>query len=117
MLLGGLVEPSEVLSAELFMLAEVVVAPMSNAFQLPPAEWEQVLHVPGPLAVMGALFGGMLAESEVVRPDAEVFVPGLAVTDPALEPLGAGAGHDEVLHLHLFELAGAEDEVARRDLV
>ena len=28
-----------------------------------------------------------------------------------------GAGLDEELHLHLLELAGAEDEVARRDLV
>jgi hypothetical protein len=32
-------------------------------------------------------------------------------------PLLVGAGLDEELHLHLLELAGAEDEVARRDLV
>ena len=37
--------------------------------------------------------------------------------DPVLVPLLVGAGLDEELHLHLLELAGAEDEVARRDLV
>ena len=37
--------------------------------------------------------------------------------DPALVPFLVGARLDEELHLHLLELAGAEDEVARRDLV
>ena len=37
--------------------------------------------------------------------------------EPVLVPLLVGAGLDEELHLHLLELAGAEDEVARRDLV
>ncbi len=37
--------------------------------------------------------------------------------DPVLVPLGGGVRLDEELHLHLLELAGAEDEVARRDLV
>jgi hypothetical protein len=32
-------------------------------------------------------------------------------------PLLVGARLDEELHLHLLELAGAEDEVAGRDLV
>ena len=36
---------------------------------------------------------------------------------PALEPLRVGARLHEELHLHLLELAGPEDEVARRDLV
>src|ERR1700733_6038977 len=32
-------------------------------------------------------------------------------------PLRSGRRLDEELHLHLLEFAGAEDEVARRDLV
>src|SRR4029453_18641990 len=40
-----------------------------------------------------------------------------ALLYPRLVPLLVGPGLDEVLHLHLLELAGAEDEVARRDLV
>ena len=47
----------------------------------------------------------------------EVAVPGQPGLDPALVPLLVGARLDEELHLHLLELAGAEDEVARRDLV
>jgi hypothetical protein len=39
------------------------------------------------------------------------------VLDPVLVPLLVRARLDEELHLHLLELAGAEDEVARRDLV
>ena len=36
---------------------------------------------------------------------------------PVLVPLLVGPGLDEELHLHLLELTGTEDEVARRDLV
>src|SRR6202000_272916 len=49
--------------------------------------------------------------------DAQLGVPAVALVDPELVPLLVGAGLDEELHLHLLELAGAEDEVARRDLV
>ncbi len=44
-------------------------------------------------------------------------VYGVAGVDPVLVPLGVGAGLDEELHLHLLELARAEDPVLRRDLV
>ncbi len=48
-------------------------------------------------------------------PEAEV--PAEPLVEPVLEPLlGLGRRH-EVLHLHLLELAGAEDEVLRGDLV
>ena len=40
-----------------------------------------------------------------------------ALVDPALVPFLVGAGLDEELHLHLLELPGPEDEVARGDLV
>ena len=44
-------------------------------------------------------------------------VPLRALFDPVLVQLFVLAGLDEVLHLHLLELAGAEDEVAGGDLV
>ncbi|BDZ46660.1 hypothetical protein GCM10025866_25690 [Naasia aerilata] len=59
----------------------------------------------------------MLVEAQVVRVDAEVDVPAEALVDPVLVPFLVGARLDEELHLHLLELAGAEDEVAGRDLV
>jgi hypothetical protein len=55
--------------------------------------------------------------TQVVGVDAEVDVPAGALVDPVLVPVLVGAGLDEELHLHLLELAGAEDEVARGDLV
>src|SRR6266508_1847473 len=44
-------------------------------------------------------------------------VPAVALVDPVAEPLPGLVRRDEVLHLHLLELARAEEEVARRDLV
>mgnify|MGYP007043246927 CR=1 FL=1 len=49
--------------------------------------------------------------------DAEAQQPVLAVVLPVAEPLEVGAGLAEELALHLLELAGAEGEVARGDLV
>ena len=59
----------------------------------------------------------MLEESQSLLVDTEVGVPSEASVDPILMPLLIGTGDDEELHLHLFEFAGAEDEVARSDLV
>src|SRR5262249_25008923 len=65
-----------------------------------------------------------LADPQMLVPDAVALIPGQTVLDPALVPVlvGGPAFHrvvrvDEVLDLHLLELAGPEDEVARRDLV
>ena len=59
----------------------------------------------------------MLVQPQVVGIDAEVDVPLLPGVDPILVPLLGARRLDEELHLHLFELASAEDEVARGDLV
>ena len=57
------------------------------------------------------------AQAQMVRPDAQVLIPALALLQPVREPfLGLRRRH-EVLHLHLLELARAEDEVPGRDLV
>ena len=59
----------------------------------------------------------MGAQAQVVGADAELDVPALALAEPVLEPLLRFGGRHEELHLHLLELARAEDEVAGRDLV
>src|SRR5207244_10944176 len=66
----------------------------------------------------------VLAEPEVLRPDAVPLVPGEALLDPHVVPVLVGGlsvhrlvGIDEELQLHLLELARPENEVPRRDLV
>jgi hypothetical protein len=59
----------------------------------------------------------LLVESQVARVDAETREPVEAVVDPLLVRLLVLARAHEIFHLHLLELARAEDEVARRDLV
>src|SRR5256885_15684447 len=49
--------------------------------------------------------------------DAVARVPAISLLDPVVEPVVGLARRDEVLHLHLLELARAEEEVAGRDLV
>src|ERR1035437_5002729 len=60
----------------------------------------------------------MLAEPEPLRRHAVRPVPRHPPGQPLLKRgRGPLARPDEVLHLHLLELAHAEDEVARADLV
>ena len=102
------------------MGGQVEVGAVGDALELAPlraGEAEAVLQVHGALGVVGELLGGVLIQAQVVLADAQVGVPGLAVVDPVLVPLLVGARLAEELQLHLLELAGAEDEVARRDLV
>jgi hypothetical protein len=67
---------------------------------------------------MGELVGGVLAEPQPSGRHAVALVPGAALRQPLVE---GGRGRvpraDEILHLHLLELAHAEDEIARADLV
>ncbi len=99
---------------------EVEVGAVGDALELAPRrslELEFVLDVDGPLGVVRQLLLRVLEETQVVRIDAEAGVPVHARLDPGLVPLLIRAGGDEELHLHLLELARAEDEVAGRDLV
>ena len=99
---------------------EVEVGAVGDALQLAPlaaGEPEAVLDVHGALGVVRQLLRRVLEVPQVVAAHPEVDVPAGALVDPVLVPLLVGAGHDEELHLHLLELTGAEDEVARRDLV
>src|SRR5829696_6963242 len=103
---------------------QVEVGAVGDAHQLVPlplpvlALWEEaVVDVHGALGVVGELLLRLLVEAQVGGADAEVNEPLVAVVDPLLMHALVLAGAHEVLHLHLLELARAEDEVAGRDLV
>jgi hypothetical protein len=99
------------------VLPEIVVAAVRDAFELLPANREQVLEVGGRARVVRQLVGVVRAHTEVRRPQPEIEMPVHALLDPVAVPLlGVGRRHEE-LHLHLLELADAEQEVAGRDLV
>src|SRR5437879_8700720 len=66
---------------------------------------------------MGPLVLRVLAEAKELGGDTERTVPTHALLLPLLEDARSVGGAAEVLHLHLLELAGSEDEVPGRDLV
>ena len=99
------------------MAAQVVVAPVGDALELVPAPREQELHIGGGRRVVAQLVGPVGPQPYRLGVDAQVQVPLVPGLAPVLEPVAGRVGRDEVLHLHLLELAGAEHEVPRRDLV
>ena len=117
-LLGPLVEVLELLAGELGVLGEVEVAAVGDPLELRPADREQVLDVGGGRGVVRELVGVVGAEPQVVGADPELECTSASRSSiqRLYHSLGL-VGRDEELHLHLLELAGAEDEVARGDLV
>lgn len=102
------------------MRLQVEVGAVGDAFELGElvaTEVEAVLDVGGALRVVGQLLLRVVVPADVLLADAEVAVPVPPLGHPVLLPLLVLARLDEELHLHLLELARAEDEVARRDLV
>jgi hypothetical protein len=97
--------------------AQIPVASVVDAFDLLPAEREQELDVGGRLRVVRELVGAVRAHAQAVVAEAERAVEPDALGEPVLEPLLALARMDEELELGLLELARAEREVARVDLV
>src|SRR6478736_3086693 len=63
------------------------------------------------------LVGPVLAHPQARLAQAEPVVPGQASFDPVGMPAVGVVRRDEELHLHLLELAQAEEEVPGRDLV
>src|SRR3990170_2229733 len=116
-LLPFLVEIGQILPARLRVSAQVVVGAVRDPLELRPAERELVLDVGGRLRVVRQLVLLVRAHAELLLADPQVDVPLEPRVHPVLVPLLVGAGLDEVLHLHLLELARAEDEVPRSDLV
>ena len=100
------------------MARQVEVAAVVDALELLPAEREAVLDVDGLLGVVGQLVGRVLAQAQPLGRDAVALVPRATRRQPRLERgRRLGLRPDEVLHLHLLELAHPEHEVARADLV
>ena len=66
---------------------------------------------------MAQLVGIVGTHAQLRLGDAEVDVPLVAGAAPVLVPLQRLVGRHEELEFHLLELASAEHEVARRDLV
>jgi len=99
------------------VLGQVVVAAIGDALEFVPAPRIDELHVGRTARIVREVLFGVLVQTELLGGDTQVEVPGEACLNPVAVPLlGVGRG-DEVLHLHLLELAGAKDEVLRRDLV
>ena len=78
---------------------------------------EAVLNIDRALGVVRELFLRVLEVAEVFWVNAQVHVPIPAGLEPVLVPLFVRSWFDEEFHLHLLELTGAEDEVARRNFV
>ena len=117
-LAGRLVEVLELLARRLRVARQVEVAPVVDALELLPAEREAILDVDRLLRVVRQLVGRVLAQAEARGRHAVALVPGAALGQPLLERRrGRLVRPDEVLHLHLLELAHPEDEVAGADLV
>src|SRR5262245_19348155 len=99
------------------MLDEIEVAAIVNALQLAPAERVLVLDIERGARIVRQLLRVMLMKPQALRSDAKGEIPVEACFPPILEPLHGGVGFDEELHLHLLELTGAKDEVARGDFI
>src|SRR5579872_7261611 len=99
------------------MCTEVEVAAVGDPFELGPADRVKVLEVAGRTRVVRELRGLVRPHAQVAWPQAEPEMPVEARLDPVAVPLVGLRRRHEELHLHLLELAHAEEEVARGDLV
>ena len=99
------------------MLLEIKISAVGYPPQLSPAKWEEILDVGGGLAVMGQLFRGMLPGPDVFRLQPQFQQPLLAELYPVFIPIHVGPRCTEEFQLHLLELPGPENEVARGDFI
>ena len=88
---------------------------MPSSSPQPHGKSNSTSDVPG--RIVRQLLGVVRAQPQLVLGDAEVDEPAQAFLAPVLVPAVGVLGRYEELHLHLFELARSEDEVAGRDLV
>src|SRR5262245_57128871 len=103
------------------MAAQVEVTSVSDSFQLPELpgreEGESILDVGCATGVMAALFRLVFPHPQRFIRQPEIEIPLVTPVAPELIPLRRLRGMTEELDLHLLELARAEGEVARGDLV
>ena len=99
------------------MTREIVVRSVRNAPKFTPAEGEEELKVRGRLRIEGELFRIVVARAQSVIAHAEDLKPLNALLLPVREPLEVRVRLAEEFEFHLLELACAEGEVARCNLV
>ena len=99
------------------MAREVEVTAVGDALELRPADRVVVLDVARALGVVRALLRPVLPHAQPRPPQPVLDVPLEPGVDPVPVPLVGLRRRHEVLHLHLLELAHAEEEVPGRDLV
>ena len=112
---GFRVEILDVLAGELLMLGQVEIRTAVDAFHFLEAEGHQELDVRSRIGVVSQLV--VVVETVVIRPETERPMPFHTRIAPFGPPPHLLARADEELHLHLFELTHAEDELPRHDLV
>src|SRR5438309_1245242 len=116
-LVGHIVEVLELLPGELRVSTQVVIGSVVDALELVPPERERELDVRRGRRVVRALVVRVVAEPQLLRRDPLLDMPRETRFLPLIVEAQGLRGTREVLHLHLLELARAEDEVARGDLV
>jgi len=95
--------------------AQVEVRARVDTLDLLEAEREVVFDVRRGVGVVGQLV--VVVEAVVVVAEAQRTMPGHAGVLPLVPPPHFGPGAHEELHLHLLELAHAENELTGHDLV
>src|SRR5207253_11324721 len=116
-LANDVVEIGEIPARGLLMRGQVKIAARGDALQLGPSEGKFILDVEGAAGIMRQLVLVMRAQTQVLAANAQRQVPLEPLLLPVLQPLHLLGGWDEILELHLLELAQAEDRVAGGDLV
>src|SRR5207244_10537632 len=96
---------------------QVEGAAVREPLELRPADRKEVFDVARRARVVRKLVLLVRPYAQVALAQAVARVPAVALVDPVLVPAVGLVRRDEILHLHLLELARAEEEVAGRDLV
>jgi predicted ATPase len=85
-----LIEVGQGFAAEGSVVLKVEVGAVGDPLELAPAHREPGLDVHRAFGVVGKLVLAVLAQAEVVGPDAVALVPAQALGDPALVPVLVG---------------------------
>ncbi|VBB40800.1 putative Predicted transcriptional regulator [uncultured Spirochaetota bacterium] len=112
-----LVDVLHVLAREFLMPGEIVIGAVVHPLKFLEAHGEFVLDVVGVLGVVGQLVLAVAVPAQFIHPNAQLFVVRPALFSPVIEELVVLPGLYEVLHFHLLELAGTENEVLGDDFV